>query len=117
MSGNPKRERPEWFVRIKKYAYADHRRAMGQIVNSLVAYLAIMAAMLYLLKQGYPYWMALALSIPATGFFVRTFIIFHDCCHESFFSSVRANNTLGFIIGVLTFTPYEEWALDAFHAP
>ena len=27
------------------------------------------------------------LAIPAAGFLVRTFIIFHDCCHGSFFKS------------------------------
>ena len=40
---------------------------------------------------------------------VRTFIIFHDCTHESFFKSRRSNFFLGFITGVLTFTPYHHW--------
>jgi omega-6 fatty acid desaturase (delta-12 desaturase) len=109
MPGDHKRERPEWFYRIKPYAQPDWRRAVGQIFNSLVPYLALLAAMLYLVSHGYPYWITLALSVPATGFFIRTFIIFHDCCHESFLPSERVNNILGYCIGVLAFTPYEQW--------
>ena len=37
------------------------------------------------------------------------FIIFHDCGHGSFFTSRKANDILGFITGVLTFTPYYHW--------
>ena len=42
-------------------------------------------------------------------FLVRIFIIFHDCGHGSFFKSKRANNVLGFITGIMTFTPYRYW--------
>ena len=40
---------------------------------------------------------------------VRTFIIFHDCGHGSFFKSKRANDWLGRVTGLLTFTPYQRW--------
>ncbi len=40
---------------------------------------------------------------------VRVFIIHHDCGHGSFFKSRRANDVLGFIPGVLAFTPYFHW--------
>ncbi len=49
------------------------------------------------------------LAILAGGFLVRIFIIFHDCGHGSFFQSRRANDILGFVTGVLTFTPYYHW--------
>ncbi|HSE43495.1 MAG TPA: fatty acid desaturase [Acidobacteriota bacterium] len=55
------------------------------------------------------YWITALLLIPAAGLFVRIFIIFHDCCHNSFFNSRRANDILGFITGFLTFTPYRDW--------
>ena len=42
-------------------------------------------------------------------FLIRAFIIFHDCGHGSFFKTKRANNILGFITGMLTFTPYHHW--------
>ena len=40
---------------------------------------------------------------------IRIFIIFHDCCHRSFFHNRRLNEIVGFVTGVLTFTPYEQW--------
>jgi len=47
--------------------------------------------------------------ILAGAFLVRIFIIFHDCGHGSYFKSGRSNDILGFITGVLTFTPYCHW--------
>ena len=55
------------------------------------------------------YLLTIALAIPAAGFLVRIFIIFHDCGHGSFFTSRRANNILGFIAGLITFAPYYHW--------
>lgn len=49
------------------------------------------------------------LAILAAGFYVRVFIIFHDCGHGSYFRSRRVNDVVGFIAGVLTFTPYYHW--------
>jgi omega-6 fatty acid desaturase (delta-12 desaturase) len=57
----------------------------------------------------YSYWITFALSIIAAGFLVRLFIIFHDCVHESFFRSKKANDTVGMIMGILAFTPYYKW--------
>ena len=36
-------------------------------------------------------------------------MIQHDCGHSSFFRARRANDWIGRIIGVLTFTPYDFW--------
>lgn len=58
------------------------------------------------------YWLTLALAVPAAGFLVRVFIIFHDCGHGSFFRSRRANDFWGVVTGVLTFTPYRQWRHD-----
>ena len=49
------------------------------------------------------------LAVVAGGVLVRIFILFHDCCHGSFFASRRANAILGYVTGILTFTPFEHW--------
>src|SRR5260370_24294034 len=61
---------------------------------------------------------SIALAILAGGFLVRIFIIHHDCGHGSFFKSRKANDILGYITGVLTFTPYYHWRWEhaAHHA-
>ena len=55
------------------------------------------------------WWLVLPLAVLAGAFLVRVFIIFHDCGHGSFFKSPAANDAVGFISGVLTFTPYYHW--------
>ncbi|MEK6255690.1 MAG: fatty acid desaturase, partial [Chloroflexota bacterium] len=63
--------------------------------------------MVYSLQVSY--WLTLGLAVLAAGFLVRIFIIQHDCGHQSFFKSRKANDILGTISGVLTFTPYDHW--------
>ncbi|WP_248929588.1 fatty acid desaturase [Paenibacillus hamazuiensis] len=54
-------------------------------------------------------WLTLALDVVAAGFLIRIFIIFHDCCHRSFFRSRKANAIVGTITGILTCCPYSQW--------
>jgi omega-6 fatty acid desaturase (delta-12 desaturase) len=63
--------------------------------------------MIYSLNYGY--WVTLLFAVPTAGFLVRLFIIQHDCGHGAFFPSRTANNTLGFLLGVVTLTPYTYW--------
>jgi omega-6 fatty acid desaturase (delta-12 desaturase) len=53
--------------------------------------------------------LALALAVPAGGFLVRTFIVFHDCAHGSFFRSQRLNTWVGRFCALLVFTPFAAW--------
>ena len=96
-----------WREIVKKYQTHHLWRGVWQAVNSLGPY----AALWVLMYVCYPisWWLVLPLAILAAGFLVRTFIIFHDCGHGSFFGSTRANDILGFVTGVLTFTPYYLW--------
>ena len=80
---------------------------MWQVVNTLVPYIGLWYLMYRSLDVSY--WVTLALAVVAAGFAWRLFIILHDCGHGSFFRSKRANTILGFIAGVLTFTPYQRW--------
>ena len=53
---------------------------------------------------------------PAAGFLLRTFILFHDCTHGSFFESQRANVWGGRIFGLLVFQCFANWRHHhAFH--
>jgi omega-6 fatty acid desaturase (delta-12 desaturase) len=85
------------------------RKSIWQICNSLIPYLFIWFLMYQSLQISY--WITLALAVPASGFLIRMFIIFHDCGHGSFFKSKRANDILGNLLGILTFTPYDKWHL------
>jgi acyl-lipid omega-6 desaturase (Delta-12 desaturase) len=96
-----------WKEIVAKYQKPCLGRALWQVVNTLIPY----AGLWYLMYLAVPisWWLAVPLAVLTSGFLVRAFIIFHDCGHGSFFKSRRANNILGFITGVLTFTPYSQW--------
>ncbi len=102
-------EKVNWIEMVRKYQAPDYSKAVGQIFTSALPYMAIMILMYFTL--GISYWWVLLLAFLAGGFAVRTFIIFHDCGHQSFFGSKnkKANDILGVITGILTFTPYHFW--------
>ena len=101
--------RPSWYLALKAYGQPDRRKAIWQLLNTFVPYLTLWVLMVYTVQQRVPYWITLALALPAALLLVRVFIFFHDCCHGSFFASRCANRILGYVTGILTFTPYEDW--------
>lgn len=96
-----------WRSMIANYQQSDLQKSLWQIINTYVPYFALIAAMYF--AMDYSYWISLMLAVPAAGFQVRTFIIFHDCTHGSFFKSQKANDIVGILSGLLTLTPYYEW--------
>jgi acyl-lipid omega-6 desaturase (Delta-12 desaturase) len=81
--------------------------ALFDLATSVIAYLAVVAAMFLAIDVSYL--LVLALAIPAAGFLIRTFIVFHDCAHGSFLPSKQANAMLGGVLGVVLFTPFAWW--------
>jgi len=57
----------------------------------------------------FSYWLVLAMALPTAGFLLRLFIIQHDCGHGAMFSSRRANDWIGRVLGAVTLTPYDMW--------
>jgi omega-6 fatty acid desaturase (delta-12 desaturase) len=96
-----------WRRAVAPYEGPNHRRSIGQILNSFLPYLALWVAMYWSLSVSY--WLTLALAIPAAGFLIRIFIIAHDCGHGSFFRSRRASLFLGSVGAAMAFTPFESW--------
>jgi len=103
-------EKFKWQTVVAKYAYPETWRSVWQVLNSLVPFLVTWYLMYRSLAVGY--WLTLILSVPAAGFMVRLFIIFHDCCHGSFFKTMRANDLMGLVMGVFVLTPFYDWRHD-----
>lgn len=55
-------------------------------------------------------WLSLLIAAGSVAFLLRIFIIMHDCGHVSFYKSRFWCNTIGFICGALTFSPFHQWA-------
>lgn len=92
---------------IAAYQRPGRWQSIWQLANTLIGY----AVLWYLAYRAFAYsiWLALPVVVLLAGFVVRTFIIFHDCGHGSFFRSKGANDFWGRITGLLTFTPYRRW--------
>lgn len=92
---------------VRPFTFADNKKSIFQILNTILPLLVLWT--LAYLSIPYSILLTLALSVIASGFIIRTFIIFHDCTHGSFFHNKKLNDTLGIITGVLTLFPYEKW--------
>jgi len=86
---------------------SSSRRSIVQVSVTLLAYVATLAAMYTVLHVSV--WLAMALVPLAAGLVVRLFVILHDCSHAAYFPSQRANEIVGRLCGLMTFTPYANW--------
>jgi omega-6 fatty acid desaturase (delta-12 desaturase) len=96
-----------WRATLAPYATPDVRRGLLDVATSAVAYLVVTAMMYAAMSVSLA--LVLALVLPATGFLVRTFIVFHDCAHGSFLPWRRVNTWLGVACGVLVYAPFHSW--------
>jgi omega-6 fatty acid desaturase (delta-12 desaturase) len=77
------------------------------IATSVVPYLAL--SYLMYLTLSVSYLLVLVIAVPAAGFLLRTYILFHDCTHGSFLPSKRANAWLGIVLGLIVYSPFHSW--------
>ncbi|MDG5471968.1 fatty acid desaturase [Jeotgalibacillus sp. ET6] len=92
---------------VSPFEKSDFKASVRQMINTippffLLWFLAYQSLSISIL-------LSLALSVVAAGFVVRIFIIFHDCCHGSFFKNKKINTILGTVTGVITMFPFEKW--------
>jgi acyl-lipid omega-6 desaturase (Delta-12 desaturase) len=92
---------------LAPYEKSNIKNSVKQLVNTLVPFFLLWTLAYVSLSISYA--LTFAITIVAAGFLVRVFIIFHDCCHGSFFKNKHANNIVGTITGIMTFCPYEQW--------
>src|ERR1022692_50307 len=102
--------RPFWNEILAPYAKPRLWRSLLDIATSVVPYLALSVFMYRLI--GVSVLLVLALAIPAAGFLVRTFVLFHDCTHSSLMSSKRANTYLGTFLGMFVLAPFRRCRHD-----
>lgn len=92
---------------VAPFAKSEKKKSIIQLINTVIPLLLIWGVGYYFSATN-P-WISILCGIIASGFVVRTFIIFHDCTHGSFFKSKKANDWIGNITGILTSFPYSKW--------
>ncbi|MEC7273754.1 MAG: fatty acid desaturase [Verrucomicrobiota bacterium] len=96
-----------WRKIVAKYQIPSLKKSVWQIINSMGPFVAIWILLYFTVEKSWP--LTLSLAALAGLFLVRVFIIFHDCGNGSFFRSKAANQTIGFIAGLMTLTPFRHW--------
>lgn len=104
------RQSSSWKRCVDLYARPNLGRSLVSLATSVVPFILLWAAMYFALDVSY--FLVLALAIPAAGFLLRTYILFHDCAHGSFLPGRRANAWLGAFLGLLVLTPFARWRYD-----
>ncbi|HEX5264904.1 MAG TPA: fatty acid desaturase [Phenylobacterium sp.] len=97
-----------WFKVLAPYRKARAGRSVFEIVVTVAPLLALWTTAWLLQARGL-WWAALLLTVPASAFLIRLFLIQHDCGHGSFFESRAANEWVGRIVSVFTVTPFHYW--------
>ncbi|MCB1554788.1 MAG: fatty acid desaturase [Xanthomonadales bacterium] len=92
-----------------RFAKPQLSKAVWQLVDTLVPFTVLWSLMAWSVVAEWSYLWTLLLAVPAAGLYVRTFIIQHDCGHQSFFASKQANDLVGRCLGVITLFPYGYW--------
>ena len=100
-------EPPFWRDALAPYAQPRLGRSLLDVATSLVPYLVLLVLMYLAVDSSFL--LVLALTIPAAGFLLRTFIMVHDCAHGSFLPSKRANAWLGTAVGLVVFESFLSW--------
>ncbi len=99
-----------WRKTLSAYASPSLAKSSGDLLTSVVAYLAISVAMYFALAIS-PLLTIALIPVSAT-FLLRTYIVFHDCTHGSFLPSRRANVWVGTFCGMLVLSPFVRWRHD-----
>lgn len=109
---------PPLAERLRSFARPSLRRALWQLFNTVVPFLALWSLAAWSWRAGWHYAWTLALAVPTAGLYVRLFILQHDCGHGSFFANRHANRWVGASLGVLTLFPFAYWKKthDVHHA-
>lgn len=95
---------------VAPYEKSNTKASIWQLITTLGPFFILW--ILAYQSLSISYFLTFAFTVIAGGFLVRIFIIFHDCCHYSFFKNRTANKVLGTITGILTLFPYSQWQHD-----
>lgn len=100
----------EWAQIVSKYKNPSHTRSIFEIAVTSIPFIILWSLAVY--SYYHSYWLSLLFIIPASLLLVRLFAIQHDCGHGTLFRYKAANDWVGRVLGVFTFTPYDVWKKD-----
>src|SRR3954464_13639490 len=103
VDGESRSRRPD----LGSYAKPHLTRSLLDLATSVLPYFGLSVAMYWVLDVSYA--LALIIAIPAGGFLLRTYILFHDCTHGSLLPTKRANLWVGRALALIVWSPFSAW--------
>lgn len=97
-----------WHESLKPYTAKSNLIALRQILMTFGLFVGV--GYLYVLTLGVSGFLVIPFSVILAFFILRFFVLMHDCGHGVLFSSSRANQAAGYILGVLTGMPQYVWS-------
>lgn len=97
-----------WAKKLQPYTQTSNWIATRQVLLTLIPVGLLWLAYAYLAKQSL--WFVIPIALVTSLFILRAFVLMHDCGHYSLFRTRRANQTVGFILGVVTGMPQYVWS-------
>jgi omega-6 fatty acid desaturase (delta-12 desaturase) len=95
---------------IIQYQQSSWLHASSQILTAVIA--PWVGWYLVYKNLNGPIWITSIAMLVTALFFVRCFSVFHDCTHGSFSPSKKFNILVGYLTGVMMFTPFRQWQDD-----
>jgi acyl-lipid omega-6 desaturase (Delta-12 desaturase) len=92
---------------LKPFCKKNIPLAVFQGVFTFLAIVSLSIVSYFLYEKSS--WFSVLLMPAITAFLCRSYVIEHDCGHQSFFRTKFANAFLGNIFGFMNLIPYEMW--------
>ncbi len=103
-----------WREKLAPYTVKSNFIGARQILLTLVPFAILWAGYAYCIEISR--WFVVPFCILVSFFILRFFVLMHDCGHNSLFKSRRANQVVGFLLGVVTGMPQYVWSKNhAYH--
>ena len=108
VSGGHQMDKRAWNETLKPFMVKSNFIATRQLVVTLVLYFVVWY--LYVKTISISAFLLIPFVIVMAFFVLRFFVLMHDCGHGALFSSARANQFFGYLLGVMTGMPQFVWS-------
>lgn len=92
---------------MQNFEKSEMKKSIWQLINTMIPF--FLCWYFAYISLSVSYFLSIPFILIATGLVVRIFIIFHDCCHNSFFRNKKVNKIIGTITGIITMFPFSQW--------
>jgi len=102
-----------WREKLKPFTGKSNAIGARQVLLTFIPFAALWVGYAYCV--GISRWLVVPFCLVASLFILRFFVLMHDCGHGSLFASKRANQIVGFLLGVITGMPQFVWSKNHAH--